>query len=285
MESKLKPYSLGIVVEHKPRGSSTILVSPVETLNLQDDGKIREVLKNFKGTIPDSTNSSFKTEQTATNHIRAKWLPLGASNRTTPPDVRAGETVLIYKFANVEEYFWEDAMTEPELRRLEDVLYSYSNLSGGSAPHDLESSYWVRVNTKDKYIHLHTTSSDGEPFEYDIKIDTAVGSVKINDNVGNDFKLDSPSNTVEINTQHECNITTATNINLTTGSTVKISAGSLAHVIAPNITLDGDTTVTKSLTVQGPTKLIKSLTVQGPTTAMKVIDVNDIVLAKSFIPK
>ena len=273
MESKLKPYSLGIVVEHKPGGSSTLLVSPVETLNLQGEGSMREASKSFKGAIPDSTNSSFKTEQTSTNYIRAKWLPLGASNRTTPPDVRAGETVLIYKFANVEEYFWEDAMTEPELRRLEDVLYSYSNLAGGSAPHDLESSYWVRVNTKDKYIHLHTTSSDGEPFEYDIKIDTAVGSVKINDNAGNDFKLDSPSNTVEINTQHECNVTTATNINLTTGSTVKITAGSLAQVVAPNIMLDGDTTVTKSLTIQGPTK------------AMKVIDVDDIVLAKNFIQK
>lgn len=285
MESKLKPYSLGIVVEHKPRGSSTLLVSPIETLNIQDEGNIREASKAFKGTIPDSTNSSFKTEQTATNYIRAKWLPLGASNRTTPPDVRAGETVLIYKFANVEEYFWEDAMTEPELRRLEDVLYSYSNLADGSAPHDLESSYWVRVNTKDKYIHLHTTTSDGEPFEYDIKIDTALGNIKINDSVGNDIKLDSPTNTVEINTQHECNITTATNINLTTGSTVKIVAGSLAHVVAPDITLDGDTTVTKSLTVNGSTTLDKSLTVKGATTAMKAINVNDVVLAKDFIRK
>ena len=37
-------------------------------------------------------------------------------------------------------------------------------------------------------------------------------------------------------------------------------------MVAPNITLDGDTTVTKSLTIQGPTK------------AMKVIDVDDVVL-------
>lgn len=274
MESKLKPYSLGIVVEHKPKGSSLILVSPVETLNAQPEGNMRDSSKKFEGTVTDSTGTAFKTEQTSTNHIRAKWLPLGTSNRTTPPDVRAGETVLIYKFANVEEYFWEDAMTEPELRRLEDVLYSYSNLSGGSAPHDLSSSYWVRVNTKDKYIHLHTTSSDGEPFEYDIKIDTAVGNVSINDNVGNVFKLDSPTNTVGIDTQNECNVNTTNNINLTAESgTVKIIAGTLAEVVAPNITLDGDTTVTKSLTIM------------GPTTAMKVIDVSDVVLATAFLPK
>ena len=286
MESKLKPYSLGIVVEHKPAGSSLILVSPVETLNAQPEGNMRDSSKKFEGTVTDSTGTAFKTEQTSTNHIRAKWLPLGTSNRTTPPDVRAGETVLLYKFANVEEYFWEDAMTEPELRRLEDVLYSYSNLPSGSAPHDLSSSYWVRVNTKDKYIHLHTTSSDGEAFEYDIKIDTGAGNVSINDNAGNVFKLDSPTNTVGIDTQNECNVNTTNNINLTAESgVVKIMAGTLAELVAPNIVLDGDTTVTKSLTIQGPAILENTLNATGVVTTSDMIDVGGIVLAVDFIPK
>lgn len=251
MESKFKPYSLGVVVEHKPRGSSVILVSPVEILNIQPDGKIRDFSTKFEGTITDFSGTAFKTEQTATNYIRAKWLPIGISNRASPPDVRAGETVLIYKFANVEEYFWEDAMTEPELRRLEDVFYSYSNLPDGLVQHDLDSSYWVRVNTMDKYIHLHTSKSDGEPFEYDIKIDTGEGNITINDDVGNSFKLDSVTNTVSIDTLNECNVTTTSGINLTTGNTVRIVAGSLISLTAPSIILNGSVRISKSLRVSG----------------------------------
>lgn len=228
-QSNLKPYSLGIVVETKPRGTDYILVSPIEELNIQSEGSIKDHTKDFKGEQSDLESTSFKTEHESKNYIRAKWLPYGESNRTTAPDVVANETVMLYKFGDVDEYYWFDVMREPELRRLEDVLYSYSNQKSGQAPFDKDSSYWVRYNTKDKYIHLHTSKNDGEPFTYDVLIDTKTGIVTIKDDVGNLIQLDSSADTANIITNKDINLTAGSNINIKAGSTITLEAPNLVE--------------------------------------------------------
>lgn len=225
--SNLKPYSLGIVVETKPRGTDYILVSPIEELNIQPEGSIKDYKKDFKGNQQDLESTSFKTEHESKNYIRAKWTPFSESNRTSAPDVVAGETVMIYKFGDVDEYFWHDVMREPELRRLEDVLYSYSNQKSGTASFDKDTSYWVRYNTKDKYIQLHTAKNDGEPFAYDIMINTRVGAVIVKDDVGNFIQLDSASDTVSVNTNRDINLTAGSNINIKAGNAINLQASSI----------------------------------------------------------
>lgn len=231
--SKLRPFSLGIVVENKPRGSDIILVTPIEELNIQPEGNIKNYSKDFKGSQKDLESTSFKTEHESKNYIKARWLPYGESNRTSAPDVSASETVMIYKFADVDEYFWFDVMREPELRRLEDVLYSYSNKRSGTEPYDKDSSYWVRYNTHDKYIHLHTSKNDGEPYGYDVIINTKTGVVTIKDDIGNSIVLDSSISTASITTNKD--------INLTAGSDIRIKAGSTAIIEAPTVINKGNT--------------------------------------------
>ncbi|MBF6723666.1 hypothetical protein HN240_18970, partial [Acinetobacter baumannii] len=144
------------VVETKPEGTDYILASPVEELYIQDSGKIREKTKDFKGSKKAVSSVNFKTEHESKNFIRAKWVDLSGGNRVTPPDVVANETVLLLKFGDVDEYFWCDFGREPELRRLEDVLYSFSNLPKGIQAYDKKSSYWVQISTKHKFVHVHT---------------------------------------------------------------------------------------------------------------------------------
>lgn len=206
--SGLKLYSLGVVVETKPDGSDYILVSPVEELNIQPQGKIRDQTKDFSGNKKGLSGASFKTEHESKNYHRAQWIPFGHSNRITAPDVVVNETVLIFKFDNVDKYYWTTIFREPSLRRLERVLYAYSDLDKGISTEafDKSSSYWVEASTKDKYLRVHTASSDGEPYEYDIIIDTKVGFMHFRDSIGNFIELNSPKDAITLRANKVINL-------------------------------------------------------------------------------
>lgn len=188
--SKLQLYSLGIVVEDKARNSDIIQVYPVEQLPMID-GKVSDFKPKYKATLPDAKGTLKSSKVEAAAVIEAKWIPYSHSNRMTSPDVIKNETVLIFRFADTEEYYWTTVFREPSIRRKETVVYAYGNKSAPLDTWDKNSSYWLAVSTHDKYMHLHSSKSDGEPFEYDIKVDTRNGSVEVKDDVGNFFKLDS----------------------------------------------------------------------------------------------
>lgn len=265
-QSNLKPYSLGIVVETKPRGTDYILVSPIEELNIQPEGSIKDHTKDFKGEQPDLESTSFKTEHESKNYIRAKWLPYGESNRITAPDVVANETVMLYKFGDVDEYYWFDVMREPELRRLEDVLYSYSNQKSGQTPFDTDSSYWVRYNTKDKYIHLHTSKNDGEPFTYDIRIDTKTGYINIKDDVGNFMEFNSSTNSITLRALHAITLD-APVLNLRSSNGC-LGANSKGVKIEGNVIENNTTVSDREIYKQGE---IDSLHTQGDLSGSRFI--------------
>jgi phage baseplate assembly protein gpV len=164
-------------------------------------------------------------------------MPNGSDNRITPPDVSSGETVKIYRFADTDEYYWCTVFREPSLRKQETVNYSFSNVKGSGA-FDRDSSYSMEVSTHDKYIRVHTSNSDGEPYTYDIGIDTSNGKVSIADNIGNSIVLDSPSSSAVV--------TTNTSITLKS-PTVTIEATNVK--IKGDMAVDGEITGTKGITV------------------------------------
>lgn len=193
--SGLKLYSLGIVVEDKQRGSMLIKVNPVEELNLFNGPMDKHSVKH-EVNLPNVKGVSKSEKIEGGSYIVAKWIPYGHSNRLSAPDVIKNETVLIFRFGDTHEYYWTTVFSEPKIRRLETVLYGFGNKKVPLDPWDKESSYWFEVSTHDKYIKLHTSKSDGEPFEYDITIDTGTGFIEMKDSVGNYIKLDSPSNSI-----------------------------------------------------------------------------------------
>ncbi|NTW91808.1 MAG: hypothetical protein HGA35_07770, partial [Erysipelotrichaceae bacterium] len=129
--SELKLYSLGIVVENKPVGADIIMVSPIEVLNIQGAGSIKDASTKSEGTLKNADDKNFATEMKSSSYLKATWLPLGNSNRITSPDVVANETVILFKFGDVDEYYWTTIFREVELRRQETVLYGFSNLKSG----------------------------------------------------------------------------------------------------------------------------------------------------------
>lgn len=272
-ESKLKIYSLGIVVETKQEGSDQIVVLPIEEL------------PNFKGpasavsqlnqTIPDATGSKKTTQVQKQYTIIASWIPFSHSNRQTAPDVVKNETVVIWRFADDTQYYWNTIFREPSLRRQETVIYAFSNLPSGMTPFDLTTSYWFKVDTKHKTVQLHTANNDSEPAGYDVIFDTAKGTLTIEDTLGNSIILDSVAGhlTANINEQVEVN-TVDTIINSsktvqvnTTDTTINTSNSITINTVTATLNASGETTINSPTT-----HITGDLHVDGEITGAKSID-------------
>lgn len=188
--SKLKTYCIGVVAITKPTGTDKVMIYPAEKLTLED-GNVNEINENMEVSFVDISGVKYKSKVNRTAMIEARWFSDGSDGRQTPPDVVNGETVRVYRYADSDTFYWKTIFREPSLRRLEHVVHAYSNLKGGRAPFDLDSSYGNIFSTLDKKINIWTSQSNGESFKYDFLIDTKGNHIRLQDNVGNEFGINS----------------------------------------------------------------------------------------------
>lgn len=245
--SLLRLYSLGIVVEDKPVGSDFVMASPIETLNMQPGGSIKDSSTKFEGTLKNSSGKNFATEMSSSNYLKAKWLAFGQSNRITAPDVVRNETIVLFKYGDVDEYYWTTIFREAELRRLETVLYAWSNLKSGISAFDKSTSYWLEVDTKKKSVKFHTAMNDGENTEYDIVIDTKQGTFLLTDKKGNKFFLDSQADKFVVFANKE----------------IEGTAGQVINLKAPTINLEGNVNIKGNVNTSGNTSTQGSVSMNG----------------------
>jgi hypothetical protein len=187
--SMLVPYSIGIVAANKPLTSKDIEVTPREDLTMQN-GELTDNLNTANTKGKDADGASFETTVKSSATVTARWLPMG-SNRKTAPDVRRGEKVLIWKFADADKYYWSSLEYDPKLRKLETIILAISNTQKEEDDADGDNTYFIEFSTHNKRIHLHTSVSDGEPFGYDFLFDTKNGTVTLHDTIENMVHLDS----------------------------------------------------------------------------------------------
>ena len=192
--SSLKHYSLGIVIQDKVEGSDIIKVDPIESFTL-DQGKITEDSRKYDSQLKDHKGVEKKQKLVGGSVVEAKWIAYGYSNRESAPDVYKNETVILYRFANDPRIYWTTIFREPMIRRLETVVYAYSNQPSGLVEYDADTSYWEKWDTRRKVIHRHTSDNDGEPFKYDIITNAKEGWHLITDDVGNYLRIDSSKTT------------------------------------------------------------------------------------------
>lgn len=200
--SQFQFYSLGVVAANKKPTSRFIEVSAMEETPMFD-GEITDHTEIYKAEGKSTEDEEFKVEIETTASIKAEWIELGNTNRMTAPDVRRGEVVAIYRFGDSDEYRWVDLITDTKLRRLETVVWSFSNMRKENEKFDAKTSYWVEVSTMKKYIHIHTSKNDDEPFEYDIQINTKDGCVTIKDDDGNSMVMDSAERRIELHNKDD----------------------------------------------------------------------------------
>jgi phage baseplate assembly protein gpV len=315
--SKLKLFSLGIVVEDKPQEDDYITVTPIEHLSIQEDGDLTNKTNDIKGNISSLTNDgnqSFDTEHKVTNKIKAKWISFGVSNRETAPDVYRGETVILFQYANVDEYYWTTLFREPSLRKQETVLYTYSNQKAPGSSYDPNTSYWTRIDTRNKKVQWHTSNNDGELTTYDSILDTKEGvyipfqdgignylilnskektitlrvlrNIRLEDNASTDFiEINLDENRITLSSNNSIILTSKTTIELNTKNviintkTFEINANSMT-VNCPTITFNGNLSVSGNFSTGGGSSG-SSATIGGDLTVNGTINANGSVHASN----
>ena len=194
--SKLSIYSIGIVAKNKPLSSKIIEVTPIEDIP-QSHGQLTDNQETHSANSTDANGSAYSTEVSTTATVKALWLPIGISNRMTPPDVRRGENVVLYRFADSDAFYWTTLMDDMRLRKLETVIYGFSGTQDEGATNNAENMYFLEVSTHRKLIHLHTSKSNGELFSYDVQINGGEGFIQIQDHLGNYFQFNSKDRIIE----------------------------------------------------------------------------------------
>ena len=235
--SRLHLWSIGIVAANKKPSSRHIEVIPIEHSPMYD-GELTDNMEKYKGEGKDTEDRDFEVEVETTASIRALWLPFGDTNRKTAPDVRRGERVAIWRFGDADEYFWMTLTQHETIRRLETVIYSYSNNREENVENDADSTYYFEVSTQGKYIHLHTAKNDKEPFMYDIQINTKDGCITITDDDDNYIFLDSAERHIKLHNRDNSFVEMNKKI-------INIQSVDEINLKTSKYTLTADTSITK----------------------------------------
>lgn len=188
--SQLRTYSIGLAAENKPLDSRMLNVVPVEKLPALDGELTFNPQENIaKGT--DSQGNQYEVKTTTDITLTAEWLPRG-SNRATPPDIRRGEYVEILQLGDSDRFFWCELGLRDDLRRLETVIYVFNanpNEAGNGL--DINNCYFLEISTHQKLVTFGTSKANGEPFGYTLQLNTDVGQLTVQDDIGNFLHMDS----------------------------------------------------------------------------------------------
>lgn len=197
LESKFKVYSMGIVAEPKVLNSKIILVTPLETMPFYG-GEIRSDPAAIKDDFVDKDGKPYAVEVLSDFAIKAEWLPINDGNRVTPPDVRRGERVILYRYADNDKFYWQSLGADTGKRRLETVLWRFSATTDESVTVlDDSNSYWLEISTHKQSITLQTSKANGEVVSFGVSLNGKDGRATIKDDRGNHFFIDSLANYVE----------------------------------------------------------------------------------------
>lgn len=188
--SRLHFYSYGIVAKNKELSSDLIEVVPSEDQTFLD-GELTDNIEKIEAEGEDHNDEKFKTTVETTNSIKAKWLSFTDTNRMTSPDVRRGEEVVIWRFGDTDQYWWCTLQQDKKLRRLETVIYGFSNVREENVEMKHDNMYWFEISTHRKNVRFHTSKNDDEPFAWDIQLNTKDGTFTIEDNDDGYFFYDA----------------------------------------------------------------------------------------------
>ena len=188
--SRLHFYSYGIVAKNKDLSSDLIEVVPSEDQSFLD-GELTDNIEKIEAEGEDHNGEKFKTTVETTNSIKAKWLSFTDTNRMTSPDVRRGEEVVIWRFGDTDQYWWFTLQQDKKLRRLETVIYGFSNVREENIEMKHDNMYWFEISTHRKNVRFHTSKNDDEPFAWDIQLNTKDGTFTIEDNDDGYFFYDA----------------------------------------------------------------------------------------------
>lgn len=186
---------LGLVAENKPLGTKVILFTWYEQNPMQVGSVVSENRR-----LTTKYRDAKGVEQTATLYTDtsrpAIWLP-DDSMRITAPDVRRGEKVKLYQYADKDTIYWKEVGDGKRKRRGETIVLGASGRlgledSGLDEANDIvENHYRIELSGHKKIINLSTSPANGEISTYNLLLDGGNGIISLNDAEGNELVLDT----------------------------------------------------------------------------------------------
>ena len=275
MQTSLIPVSIGTAAENKPLTSTQLNVVAHELLPALDGYlSVNPETVTGEGKRPDG--SDYQTSVQSDVVITATWLPYG-SNRVTPPDIRRGERVMLYRVADTDQYYWRDLGLDASFRRLESVIFAWNaNPSIADSGFDPDNAYYFEVSTHNKSITMGTSKANGEPFAYTLQFDTAEGSVTLSDDIGTFVQLNSAEKQIVLMNaaqsyfnMHDKNLSISVlgDIDIKAGKSIKMESGtSTEHKAGTTFTTEAGTDLTETAGGTHTTTATGPMTVNANTT-------------------
>lgn len=230
--NKFNIFSKGIVSKDKDDDGFFLEAIPTDYM-MRIEGDATEVVK-----VKDVTKS---------HSLRCKWLNLGNSARMTPPNLKVGEEVLIYRYADMEDaYYWTSyGYTDFDLRKLEHIVYDWAdNAKPGKA--GKSKRYTLTISTRDKKVEFQTAKGNDEKKIFNLLLDLAKGTLEFGWENDIGLKLDSNDRRATL-----------------FGAGLTIPDGNL--IVGKEALIKGKCDIKKNLTVHKDTKIIGSTTIVGGT--------------------
>ncbi|AFI55453.1 hypothetical protein TSMG0170 [Halocynthia phage JM-2012] len=193
----LRPVYTGVAVADIEYGSNVLHVKPLES-NPSATGEIDTSLELLKVEV-ETPKGTVESKAIFTDYLTCSWLNRN-TNRITAPDVRKGERIQIWQNADSEDFYWETIGIDNHLRTQEHVIFAFSNTNNEDRANkklDFTNCYIFEFDTVNKKIRIKTNKNDGEPFEYEIVLNTKDGFHKMSDDVGNYTLMDSLNTVIE----------------------------------------------------------------------------------------
>lgn len=278
--SQLTLYSLGIAAENLTIGQRTLQVTPIEHLNFVD-GELKSNPTNDTVTGQDADGNSTQTKVITDNSLEATWLPFH-SNRHTAPNIRRGERVLLWRFANQDKYYWTELGLDHKYRKLETVTYVFNATQNESDDTtNFENCYYVEVSTHKGTITLKTSKANKEKTAHTVQFNPMAGTFTFADDLGQVIFVDSVKHVIHLANADQSQITLDKQIitvqcqdtlNLISAKTMNLQTQTL-NVKATNINITCDQTI-QAQAANVTANVSGTVNVQAPTIKLGQVTID-----------
>ncbi len=240
--SAFKIYSLGQVAENKKLSESTIKVTPFEPMNLLD-GEIRSNPTTIETEGVDASGEQYSASLTTDNTIEADWWPFSGGERATAPDVRRGETVLLWRLGDSKKFYWMALGLDNHLRKLETVVHMYSATSDESEETlTADNSYCITISSHQKMLSSSTSMANGEYTRWAAQFNLADGVFIITEDNGHEISIDAKARMIAlINADNTSVVLDKTNIDINCDDNFTLAAGKTLSLKCTDYKLQAET--------------------------------------------
>lgn len=186
---------LGLVAENKPLGTKVILFTWLEQNPIQV-GSIVSQNQRLASKYKDANGIEHSATLYTDIARPAIWLP-DDSMRITAPDVRRGEKVKLYQYADKDTIYWKELGDGKRKRRGETIVLGASARlgledSGLDEGEDIVTNHYrIEFSGHKKIINLSTSAANGEISTYNLLLDGGNGVISLSDAEGNELVLNT----------------------------------------------------------------------------------------------